>query len=195
MKTTMKKQQAKVRRKTTPTYQILVAAIMAIYIPQAYGEASFNGVIEENFSGTATNNKWLMPLPGDGIKNPWDPSSPSFTVVNSACLTAGTGSAKPTATTAGSPPGCDGMKKDDPGKGVLRLTPAQNQTVGRRFILSSVGALYLHLYKTTGLTYGLPHLDSVEQAIMLRLIADLPLYAALANSLLTLHICLQVKVL
>ena len=101
MKTTTKKQQAKVGRKITPTYQTLVAAMMAIYIPQAYGDTPFSGVIEENFSGTATNNKWLMPLPGDGIKNPWDPSSPSFTVDNSACLTAGTGTAKPTATAAG----------------------------------------------------------------------------------------------
>lgn len=130
MKITTRKQQARVERRITPTYQALVAALMAVYIPQVYGDTPFNGVIEENFSGNTTNNKWLMPLPGDGIKNPWDPSSPSPTVVNSACLTAGTGTTKPTATSAGSPPGCTGINKDDPGKGVLRLTPAQNQVVG-----------------------------------------------------------------
>jgi len=130
MKITTRKQQARVERRINPTYQALVAALMTVYIPQVHGDTPFNGVIEENFSGNTTNNKWLMPLPGDGIKNPWDPSSPSPTVVNSACLTAGTGTAKPTATAAGSPPGCTGINKDVPGKGVLRLTPAQNQVVG-----------------------------------------------------------------
>ncbi|WP_082887967.1 PilC/PilY family type IV pilus protein [Eikenella sp. NML03-A-027] len=129
MKTTTRKQQANVGKRITPTYQALVAALMAVYIPQVHGDTPFNGVIEENFSGGTTTNKWLMPLPGDGFKNPWDPSSPSPTVINSACLTAGTQSSKPTATVAGSPPRCTGVQ-DNLGKGVLRLTPAQNQVVG-----------------------------------------------------------------
>lgn len=111
-----------------PVYQALLLALVVGYVPQALG-APFNGVIQEDFTKGATQNKWLMPLPGDGFKNPWDPSSPSPDVVNSACMTAGTQTSKPTATTAGSPPKCTDVS-DPVGKGVMRLTPAKNQVVG-----------------------------------------------------------------
>lgn len=120
----MRKQQAEVGGRVKPICKALAAALMAGYALQAFGSSNFNGVIEEDFSGGITKNKWLMPLPGDGF-------STGGKVTNVACLTAGTQASTPTATVAGSPPGCTNAgSRDDPGKGVLRLTPVYWQQVG-----------------------------------------------------------------
>jgi len=124
MKTTMRKQQAEIGKGIKPICKALVAALMAGCVSQAFGSSNFSGVIEEDFSGGTTKNKWLMPLPGDGF-------SMDGKITNIACLTAGTQASTPTATVAGSPPGCkDAGSRDNPGKGVLRLTPVNWQQVG-----------------------------------------------------------------
>ena len=78
--------------------------------------------ISENFTGATTSNQWLMPPVGGGYTTSND---------NSACLTAGSGSTKPTATIAGSPPRCSSSYGNDAvGSGALRLTPAKNYLAG-----------------------------------------------------------------
>lgn len=121
----MRKQQAEIGKGIKPICKALVTALMAGCMSQAFGSSNFSGVIEEDFSGEATKNKWLMPLPGDGFSTREDRPA-----TNKACLTAGTQASTPTATVAGSPPGCVEGGRDSPGKGVLRLTPVAGHTVG-----------------------------------------------------------------
>lgn len=109
-----------IKPKIKPFYQSIITALMVLSATSAHGV-----IISEDFTGTTTNHDWYMPKPGDGVST--DPNSAQ----NNACLTAGTGTALPTATTAGRPPRCaNPATTDTTGKGALRLTPATQFQAG-----------------------------------------------------------------
>ena len=94
----------------------LLSKLIAIAFAATSTQQVYALVISEDFTGGTTQNQWLMPLPGDGVHRY------GSRVVNNACLTAGTSTTRPTATTAGSPPKCPSTS-DAIGRGALRLTP------------------------------------------------------------------------
>lgn len=94
----------------------LLCKLIAVAFAATSAHQTYALVISENFTGGTTQNQWLMPLPGDGVHRY------GTTVVNNACLTAGTSTTRPNATSAGSPPKCSGVN-DTIGNGALRLTP------------------------------------------------------------------------
>ncbi|MDO4693598.1 MAG: PilC/PilY family type IV pilus protein [Eikenella sp.] len=103
----------------------IVGLLTAILVPITASAL----VIEEDFTGETLKNNWLMPLPGDGVVHAQYTIQQNTVIDNFACLTAGVGTAKPTATVAGTPPRCP-SRNDAPGLGALRLTPAERYRVG-----------------------------------------------------------------
>lgn len=123
MKTGRKPRATSLRIK--PICQAVLAAAMTVgSVSQVYGI-----VISEDFTQPNTTQKWLRPTPGGGrwaVHAPLaggQPAKPGSTD-NTACLTASGSSPG-----SNSLPHCSGAS-DAPGKGALRLTPANQQKVG-----------------------------------------------------------------
>ena len=117
MKTT-----TKIKSQLKPFCQAVIAALSVLSATSAHSL-----IISEDFTGATTNHEWYMPQPGNGVTI--DPINRP--AQNTACLTAGTGTALPTATQAGSPPRCTSpATADTMGNGAMRLTPATIHRAG-----------------------------------------------------------------